>query len=302
MSAGVIRNPRSHANRGSQAPSPGGALLAEPATPEALSQDLRDFAAQGVELVVIDGGDGTVREVLSALPGAYGGHTPLLAVLPNGKTNILALDLGARAGWSLEAALARAATPEARKTRPPLEVSWTGGGQPDLRGFVFGTGAFVRATRLSKAVHRMGAYHSASVALTLAGAMGGVLFGGQRDEWRRGGDLSLRMDGGAARDGARFLMMATTLKRLPFGLQPFGPPREGLKVLDVDAPPRRLALALPALLRGRDAPWLAASGYRRGRATDLVLSLDQEIIVDGEIYPGGQITIREGQPLSFVAP
>ena len=51
----------------------------------------------------MDGGDGTLREVLTALPGAFA-TPPLLAVLPSGKTNILALDLGTPHGWTLEAA------------------------------------------------------------------------------------------------------------------------------------------------------------------------------------------------------
>jgi diacylglycerol kinase (ATP) len=41
---------------------------------------------------------------------------------------------------------------------------------------------------------------------------------------------------------------------LPFGLKPFGAPREGLKLLDVDAPPRRLLKALPMVLSGKDDP------------------------------------------------
>jgi diacylglycerol kinase (ATP) len=44
---------------------PDAVLLVEPATPEALEQDLQAFAQCGVRLLVIDGGDGTIRDVLS---------------------------------------------------------------------------------------------------------------------------------------------------------------------------------------------------------------------------------------------
>ena len=62
---GVVHNPRSHAYRQQAAGTrPEGVLWVEPATPQALAEDMRRFAADGVGLVVIDGGDGTVREVI----------------------------------------------------------------------------------------------------------------------------------------------------------------------------------------------------------------------------------------------
>ena len=63
-----------------------------------------------------------------------------------------------------------------------------------------------------------------------------------------------------------------------------------------------LPLALPILLAGRDARWLPAAGYRRADAETLALSLDGDFVLDGEIYPGGELTLRRGEPLEFVAP
>lgn len=303
--AGVIHNRRSHANRRSEgrAVPPAGVSWAEPDTPDELAEALKRFAAEGVDLLVVDGGDGTLREVLTALPGAYGDVSPVIAVLPSGKTNILALDLGAKVGWGLAAALERAMTGSPPlKTRTPLEVTWADPAQPPVRGFVFGLGAFVRATAMSQSVNRLGVFHGLSVAVTLAGAAMGALFGGRREKWREGVALSLRLDDGPPLPRERFVTMATTLKRLPFGLAPFGPPREGMKVLDVDAPPRRLYAALPTLLAGRDAPWLARNGYRRAEASSLALSLDQPVVIDGEIFPGGEILVRRGAPVRFLAP
>lgn len=304
---GVIRNPRSHANLG-QLASPRPADLpadlcwAEPATPEDLAADLRRFAAEGVGLLLIDGGDGTVREVLSALPQAFP-QAPILGVLASGKTNVLALDLGAGPDWSLQAALRRAGeTDPPLKTRCPLEVSWADAAQPPVRGFIFGLGAFARGTEMSHAVHRMGAYHSLSVALTVAGAALGTLFGGARAQWRQGVAVRLATDDAAPATGRRFVVMATTLKRLPFGLKPFGPPREGMKVLDVDAPPRRLVFALPTILMDRADRWLTRNGYRRSLAESLTVRVDEPVVIDGEIFPGGEIVVRQGAPMRFLAP
>jgi diacylglycerol kinase (ATP) len=300
---GVIRNPRSHANQGRAAPPPNGVLWGEPATPAALADDLQRFAQAGVELVMVDGGDGTLREVLSALPSAFGAAAPILAVLPSGKTNVLALDLGVRSGWTLEAALERIARgPMSLKTRRPLILNWMGGEQADLAGFIFGLGAFVRATQMSQSVHRMGAFHSLAVALTVVGAAFGALFGRDGDGWRQGVRSGLAVDGDAMTVSPRFVVLATSLERLPLGLRPFGPPQDGLKVLDVVAPPRRLAMALPAVLMGAAETWLRRHGYRRSLAERVVVSSPAPVVVDGEVFPGGEITIGLGAPVRFLVP
>ena len=49
------------------------------------------------KLLVINGGDGTVQAALTELynGGHFGANPPPVAVLPSGKTNLIALDLGA---------------------------------------------------------------------------------------------------------------------------------------------------------------------------------------------------------------
>ncbi len=220
---GVLRNPRSHGNQGADAQPPKGVHWAEPDRVHDHAMHLADFASKGVDLLVIAGGDGTVRDVLSALPSVYVDNPPIIAVLPAGKTNILALDLGAPPNWSLEDILALAGAPEpALKSRFPLEATWADGRHAPVRGFFFGMGGFVRATEMAQTVHRSGAFHNLAVAVTVAGAVAGALFGGPRGQWRRGVDLSIAVDDEAPRVGPRFLTMATTLKRLPLGLGPFG--------------------------------------------------------------------------------
>lgn len=304
MKVGVVHNPRSHANMGRSAEywAPDDVMLVRPATREALEVDLIAFAARGVELLVIDGGDGTIRDVLSLLPRAFGQAPPLIILLPSGKTNVLAIDLGVRQGWTLHEALIAARSPKAViKYRAPLEVSWDDG-RAAMSGFVFGLGAFVRATKMSKSVNRMGAFHGLSVGLTLVGAATGALFGGARDHWREGVPVELSIDGEPAPKGNRFLLMATTLKRLPLGIKPFGPPREGLKALDVDAQPQRLLSALITLLGGGDAPWLARQGYRRGDAKSLRIQTCDAFVLDGEVYEGsGGLTVSLGPTLRFLA-
>lgn len=297
--AGVIWNQKSHRNQGSGVePLPGVVVAVAPEEPAELFATLRRFAAEGVDLVVVDGGDGTVREVLTRLPEAFDGRIPRLAVVPNGKTNALAIDIGAPLGTTLDQLLAAAEAGRPTKRRQCLEIVRPGQGLPERRGFLFGMGAFVRATELAQKHHSLGLFDNAAVAVTLATATVGALVGGPGDSWRRGERATLSV-GPADR---WFLAMASTLKRFPLGLKPFGEPREGLKLIAVDAPPRRLHLALPILLRGGDAPWLAASGYRRHDLTAFDLDWAGDFVLDGEIYPGGPLTVRQGPELEFVIP
>ena len=297
--AGVIRNTASHRNRGGgRGPLPDHVLAILPESPEELAVGLRDFAQRGVNLVVIDGGDGTIREVLTRLPEAFSDQIPRLAIVPSGKTNALALDIGTPLGTSLEALMAAALAGRPTKTRTCLEVVRAGQLRPESRGFLLGLGAFVRATELAQKHHGLGLFDNAAIAVTLAGAAVQTFtgFGG----WRSGENAAFSFAGETPR--AWFLVLASTLKRLPLGLKPFGEPRIGLKVLTVTAPPRRLIRAVPKILAGGDEIWLPAAGYERHDVDAFTAVFEGDFVLDGEIFRGGQLTIREGPRLEFVTP
>ncbi|WP_299008178.1 diacylglycerol kinase family protein [uncultured Caulobacter sp.] len=298
----VIRNPESHGNRmNPPGPTPEGVRLAEPFGRDALRTVLEDFAREGLDLLVIDGGDGTVRDVISLLPHTFGEDLPLLAVLPSGKTNVLAIDLGTQRDWRLEEALNAARQAEPRiKSRPPLRISWVDGHRPCLQGFFFGVGALVKATNLSQKVHKVGFFHNLAVGVTIATATLGALFGGARDEWREGVPAKLTLDGETQPGEERFAIVATALKRLPFGLKPFGEPREGLKILDVDAPPRKLLKAMPLVLSGKAEPKLESMGYRRRDPQMVGLAGCAPFVLDGEVFEGGELVIALGPALRFL--
>ncbi|MBW8294963.1 diacylglycerol kinase family protein [Sphingopyxis sp.] len=62
-----------------------------------IGEAIRTIAMVSPRIVVVNGGDGTVQAALTELysGGHFGGSPPPVAVLPNGKTNLIALDLGA---------------------------------------------------------------------------------------------------------------------------------------------------------------------------------------------------------------
>lgn len=298
---GLIWNQHSHRNRGAgRGALPDGVLDVVPEDESQLFAELRRFCAAGVELLAIDGGDGTLREVLTRLPEAWGRTTlPPIALAPSGKTNALALDLGVPLGTSLEQLMAAAAAGQTKR-RHCLEIVRPGQAMPERRGFLFGTGAFVRATELAQRNHGLGFFDNAAIAVTLAGATVRTLLGGPRHGWRAGEPA--RLITSDTRDGPWFILMASTLKRFPMGLRPFGPPREGLKLLSVTAPPRRLLSALPVVLQGEDRPWFAECGYQRQDLDGFALDLPGSFVLDGEIFEGGELSVRQGPELEFVIP
>lgn len=301
---GIVCNPKAHRNHGAeyQAGMPGAdsVLLAAPRTRDALGAVLAEFAAKRIDLLVIDGGDGTVRDVLTAAEGVWGAAWPRVVVIPSGKTNALAIDLGIPKGWTLAQAL-DAVRAGATRTRRPVEIDRHDGRRP-LRGFLFGAGAFVDATELAQHTHRAGAFNGVAVALALGWAILQTMFGPATSAWRRGTAMRLGVAGQAPHARARYLLLASTLGRLPLGLRPFGRARRGLKLLDVEAPPQRLWAATPAVLTGSDAPWLEAAGYHRLETTGFDLTLERGFILDGELFPGGTLSVRQGPKLSFVVP
>ena len=63
-----------------------------------IGEAMKIIARVRPKVLVINGGDGTVQAALTELynGGHFGDEPPPVAVLPSGKTNLIALDLGAR--------------------------------------------------------------------------------------------------------------------------------------------------------------------------------------------------------------
>ncbi len=301
---GIICNPRAHRNHGAEyaagVPGADSVLIAAPRTTEALVETLTGFARHGIELLVIDGGDGTVRDVLTAAGQLWGRNWPAIAVIPSGKTNALAIDLGLPGDWSLGEALA-AMRGGRTVVRRPVEVARNDGNVP-LRGFLFGTGAFVKATALAQHTHRAGAFNGIAVGLALGWALMLTMFGRKGNDWRRGDRMDVRLPGGPVESDPLYLLLASTLVRLPVGLKPLGKTREGLKLLTVDAPPRMIPVTVPALLSGSQAAWLERAGFHHRDAASFEITPHEGFILDGEQFAGGVLSVRQGPVLSFVVP
>ncbi|MCU6455180.1 acylglycerol kinase family protein [Sphingomonas sp. A2-49] len=299
---GVIANGRSHRNlrTGMRLDHWPDVLYAAPDTFEALEATLRDYAARRIGLLVVNGGDGTLRDVMTAAARVFD-RLPPMAIIPSGKTNALAIDLGIPDDWTVRDAIAAARAGRFVR-RAPVEILRGDAARPDARGFLFGMGGFVRATELAQSTHRVGAFNGIAVALSLGWSIAQTAFGGAGNAWRRGMTIDMAVDDAAPAPRQLYLLLASTLERMPVGLKPFGRERPGLKLLTVDAPPRNLFRMVRAILAGTDASPAVAAGFARSDPRSVRIHAGDGFILDGEHYAGGDLTIRAGEPIRFAAP
>lgn len=307
---GLIRNGRSHRNEGrpNTPDLPEGVLLAAPRKRSELPGILADFAARRVDYIAINGGDGTVRDVLTCGAGVFGDCWPMLIVLPGGKTNALAMDLGIPVDWSLEDALAACGRGKLTR-RQPLVIAQRDDERLQVRGFVMGAGLFTQVIALGQRSHQLGAFNHAVVALTTAWSALKAIVGGADNQWRRGSKMRIRLAngeelphcGGLPAD-ERYMFVASTLQAFPIGLDPFRGVEHPLQVAVLDNPRRRLLLRLPSMFRGTTTPKTRKLGYHVFGDSAVEIDIEDSFILDGEAFPAGQYRLTAGPKLRFVVP
>jgi diacylglycerol kinase (ATP) len=314
LRVGLLENPHSGRNRRGTPPlsatceSVSDLLLAVGSTQVEISDALSAFAKEGVDCVVVSGGDGTVHAVLTSLysDGAFS-TSPLLALLRAGTANMIAGDVGLRGRppAALRRLLVWARDPE----RPPavvdravLRMQPAPDAEP-LFGMFFGAGAIYDGSRYCVGrLHRVGLRGSIGAALTVVRYVVALLAG------RRVPSIAVTstVDERPAESRALLLCLATTLERLLFGLRPFwGVGEGGLCFTTVAAQPRHLLRALPSLLRGRPGRFgTSESGYVSRNASEVRLVFDGGCMLDGELLTAdsrrGPVCLSVGPRASFV--
>lgn len=281
------------------------------ATPsaDAVPEAIAEMERGGVELLIVNGGDGTLERALTALL-AQGrpAWLPVIAPIRGGRTNMTAADLGAARdcvqGLRDVIAAARAGRLEERIVpRGVLRVTPQRGG--DVRcGMLAAAGVLGRAVSLTtRHLPKGRAQETFGVALVTATLLGGLL-SGARSELMRPDRVQLSFDGKPLPDEQRLLTVFTTLDRLIFRFKPYwgtgpGPIRATLVRGDAE----RLARTLPKILVGR-APAFATPehGYTSANIARAELRADCEVTVDGELYPvepGAAYTITAEERVRF---
>lgn len=261
--------------------------------PDSVPEVLTRFASEDVNVLVVNGGDGTLQQVLTVmLTNDIFPQLPMVAALRGGRTNMSAIDFGcqrdsAKALASLIDAARDGTLADRIVNRPVLRIDL--GPEDGIQfGMFFGLGVIHRAVDL---IHRSFPPTKSSRGAGGAAVLTGLLVARAAFLSSSGiitpDTVEVHLDGDPIRNQEFQLVIATTLGHLFVGIDPFWG-RE-------PAPVRFTALAASA-----ESKWLSAIGILRGRPRAQVtpetgyhsrnvdraeLRFDSGICIDGETYP-----------------
>jgi hypothetical protein len=280
-------------------------------SPADVAAALADFAREGIDVVAINGGDGTIQAALTAVLGQPLFDTPpVFAVLTAGTTSMISRDVGVRGprAAALTRLLEWARSPggEARVVeRPVLRLEHTPGAPPQF-GMFFGAAAIEQGIRFCLTrIHTLGVSGELGAGLALAALLGGLARGRTDVVWPV--PVTTALDGGPPERRDLLVLMVSTLERLVVGLRPFwGDGAAPLHYTAVLGRPRRLRAALPRVRRGRPGGAASAdNGYVSRNVTEARIWLDGTgYTLDGEMFTGhadrGPVVLRAGGRARFV--
>jgi hypothetical protein len=274
---------------------------------------LKSIARVKPKVLVVNGGDGTVQAALTELyhGGHFGAAPPPVAVLPNGKTNLIAHDLGADGDpiVALERVLELARTDMVPHivSRELISLSdGTATARPVLGMFLGGAGLAETMLYCRHNIYPLGLPNWMAHGLTLILGLLGVLIG------RRAGFLpmapppiTVSVTKSGVLQGRFAFLMVTTLQRLLFsGNMPGGGGSGGaMQLLVIERSFPALMRALVASIRGRlGRNRLAGVHLERGDEIRIEGTMSS-VLLDGELFQadvGRPIVLRPTPPVPFL--
>ena len=279
-----------------------------------IAEALRTIARVRPLVLAINGGDGTVQAAMTELyhGGHFGDRPPPVAVLPNGKTNLIALDLGA-VGDPLQALekvvrLAREDIAPHIVARELIALSdGEANSRPVLGMFLGGAGLADAIMFCRNRIYPIGLPNGFSHLLTGLAVMLSLLVGIRASflpPKPRPVQVSILRSG--AVQGRFALLVVTTLQRLLLGssFAEQGATAGALKLMLVDHRPFSLLRAGLAGLFGRLGR-ATVSGVHVEAGDEIRIEGERSsVILDGEIFearPGRPIVLTPTGPVPFLS-
>ena len=272
---------------------------------ESIRAATRNLVEREVDLLAVNGGDGTAQAVITEL--MHGGEPlPDIGILPGGTTNLSANDLNG--SKSLEATLGALAGQAARppETRPrvsrPLLRTHTAEMESQY-GLFLGSGVFLRGMRhFRDHVGSKGLRGELAAGISVIRGLVGVARG--RGDWNDSHPATVRFDD-AEPWRQQIMVIATTLERLVLDLRPWwGEQAARIHLTAMRRSPRALLRSAPALMKGRRGPRLSAEhGYRSANVDGFVLQGSTGFALDGQVFPLSPdqgLDIRATEPVAFL--
>lgn len=270
---------------------------------EELDQKVAQLAADEIEVVAVNGGDGSIRAVLTRVLEHYPEHRlPTLALLRGGTMNTISNSFGIRGRppGILKRMIERRNKSQPLRTTPraPLRID---DGVRVQSGFIFGTGLVYNYLEEYYAQPKVSPLVAAKVlAHGAASAMVGGRFG---KRLARTLDARLVVDGVDWLDDSFITIIASTTSQLGLGFAPLSRVTEDLsrfEALALSAPLRRVTRALPRLRKGQ-LP--GEVGFANTTTTRMTIQSEAEIEydIDGDLFTTQEeLEIRIGPLMEIV--
>ena len=277
---------------------------------EQIGEGLRTIARVRPKILIINGGDGTVQAALTEIHngGHFGTEPPPVAVLPNGKTNLIALDLGAQGDpiVALErlVLLAQSDLSPHIVARELIALRCDPLSRPVIGMFLGGAGLADTMIYCRDKIYPLGLPNGVSHVLTAVALIVRMVLGLQTrflPPTPSPLQVSVRREGPIT---GRFALLAvTTLEKMLLSSELRGTGGGPLKLLAIEERPASLFRAILASIAGK----LGRSRLRGVHFEEAdEISIEGEgssLILDGEMFRtkiGQPIVLKPAQPLSFV--
>ena len=273
---------------------------------------LKTIARIEPKVLVINGGDGTVQAALTELyhGGHFGENIPPVAVLPNGKTNLIALDLGAEGDpiVALERVLelVRSDMVPHIVSREQIALSDGSAGKPVLGMFLGGAGLADTMLYCRHKVYPLGLPNGFSHVLTAIATFLTIIFGLRAAFLPpRPVPVKVSVIHRGQIQGAFAFLMVTTLHRLLLGHQP--PPGQiragALQLMVIERRPLTMIQAVFAAIFGKLGQY-RVSGVHLEHGDEIRIEGERtNVILDGELFEANKdhpIVLKPTPPVPFL--
>jgi hypothetical protein len=272
---------------------------------------LRTIARVRPKILIINGGDGTVQAALTEIHngGHFGTEPPPVAVLPNGKTNLIALDLGAHgdpiAALDRLVTLARSDLSAHIVARELIALRCDPSSRPVIGMFLGGAGLADTMLYCRDKIYPLGLPNGVSHVLTAIALLARMFLRLQSrflPPTPSPLQVSVRREGPIS---GRFALLAvTTLEKMLLASELGGTGRGPLKLVAIEERPVSLLRAFFANLFGNFGAAKSMQGVHFEEADEISIEGENtNLILDGEMFRtqiGRPIVLKPAAPLSFV--
>jgi hypothetical protein len=282
----------------------------EASTPSEMALALAEFARKKIDVIAVNGGDGTIHAVLTELfRKSDGGPIPLLTILRSGTASMISRDVGLNGSpeISLKRLVRWADNGQGNAhiiSRSILKVA-TASGRDPLYGMFFGAAGICQGIQFClDRVHTKGLGGELAAGLTLARFL--IPAANKKNNFIFPVPIKIAFNNEPEEERNVLSILISTLDRLFLGFRPYlGTENAPLHYTELGAHPRRLLMMLPSLLRGRKHRFLTPeNGYLSRDIHKAGFVLTGNFAIDGELYTpdniAERITISDGGTVSFL--